>query len=99
MGPQIPAPPPVANDSVRCFYRLRYPLQTESPPEIPICRPRVARTSHIVAIVWDIYDVARCRISLKVAKIISMTTNANPIRKPTSWARSDNGRPRTASMA
>jgi len=44
------------------------------------------------------YEVVRCKMSLKVAKIINITTIANPMRKPTSWARSEIGRPRTASI-
>jgi len=36
------------------------------------------------------------RKSLKVAKIINITTIARPIRNPTIWARSDKGLPRTA---
>ena len=39
------------------------------------------------------------RMSLYVAKIISITTMASPMRKPTSCARSDSGFPRTASIA
>ena len=44
------------------------------------------------------YDAARWRMSLKVAKIININTSASPIRKPISWARSDSGRPRAASI-
>src|SRR6185503_17966436 len=44
------------------------------------------------------FEVARWRMSLKVAKIINMTTIASPIRKPISWERSDSGRPRAASI-
>ena len=44
-------------------------------------------------------ELARWRMSLKVAKIINIRTIANPMRKPSSWARSDSGRPRIASIA
>jgi hypothetical protein len=43
-------------------------------------------------------EAAKWMMSLKVAKIINITTSANPTRKPISWARSDSGFPRTASI-
>lgn len=43
-------------------------------------------------------DPAICLMSLNVAKTISIRTSANPIRNPMSWDRSDNGRPRAASI-
>jgi hypothetical protein len=75
----------------RAFYSVFYALQTNSDPNFPFSLKKLP--------VSNGQEVARWRMSLKVAKIINIRTIANPILKPSSCARSDNGRPRIISMA
>ena len=73
------------------FYSVSVALQMTFRPSFPFSLKKLPGGNG--------YEVARWRMSLKVAKIINMTTIASPMRNPTSCARSDSGRPRTASIA
>ena len=90
-------PPPTADSTdgpgwhMRAFYSVFWALQTKPNPNFPFSIKKLP--------VRNGQEVARRRMSLKVAKIINITTIANPIRNPTSCARSDNGRPRIVSIA
>lgn len=75
----------------QAFYSVFYALQTKPRPNFPFSLKKLP--------VSNGQEVARRRMSLKVAKIINITTIANPIRKPSSCARSDSGRPRIVSIA
>ena len=79
-------------ESQLLFYRLSPPVQTETSAFFPFAF-MMLRHGH------DHDPMISGRRSLNVAKIINIKTIARPIRNPTSWARSDNGRPRTASIA
>jgi hypothetical protein len=76
---------------MRAFYSVFWALQTKPSPNFPFSIKKLP--------VSNGQEVARRRMSLKVAKIINITTTARPIRKPTSCARSDKGRPRIVSIA
>ena len=58
------------------LYSVFYALQTKVPPNFPFPLKKLP--------VSNGHDVARCRMSLKVAKIINITTIARPILNPSS---------------
>ena len=84
-------PPPLRNSTDglgmhrQAFYSVFRALQTKPNPNFPFSIKKLP--------VRNGQELARRRMSLKVAKIINITTTARPIRNPTSWARSDSGRP------
>ena len=90
--------PPLTADSIdgpgwhrQAFYSVSYALQTNVPAKLPFPLKKLPLSNG--------HEVARWRMSLKVAKIINIRTIASPMRNPNSWARSDSGRPRIASIA
>ena len=76
------------------LYSVLTALQTKQPGQISLSPQKVAPKQRF----QDAPGKKIPFMSLKVAKIINMTTTASPIRNPNSWARSDRGLPRAASI-